>query len=55
MCDVTGHNNSALQIDTGRDRILTEFLTNSIDTLIQVDGDGVSTLASLSILGRNEL
>ena len=54
MSDITGHDDGTLQVDTGRDGILAEFLTNSVDTLIEVDGNGVGTLTSLGILSRNQ-
>ena len=55
MGDIAGHDNGTLQVDAGRDRILGEFLADSIDTLVQVDGNGVLTLTSLGILSRNQL
>ena len=54
MGNVTGHDDGALQVDTGRDGILAEFLAHGIDTLVEVDDDALLTLTSLGILGRNQ-
>ena len=52
---VAGHDNGALQVDAGGNGILRQLLAHGVDALVQVDGDGVLALASLGILGRNEL
>ena len=52
MGDVAGHDDGALQVDTGRDRILRQLLANCVETLVQVDGDGVLTLSGLGELTR---
>ena len=54
MSDIASHDDGALQVHTGADRILRQFLAHSVDALIQVDDDGVLTLASLSVFSGNQ-
>ena len=54
MCNIASHNDGTLQVDAGTNRILREFLTNSIDTLVQVDLYTLATLAGLTQLFRNQ-
>ena len=55
MSNVASHDDGSLQVDTGRNRILTEFLANGVDTLVQVDLDTLTTLTGLTELLRNQL
>ena len=54
MSDITGYNDGTLQVDAGADRILRQFLANSIDTLVQVDLDTLTTLTGLAQLLWNQ-
>ena len=54
MSDIAGYDDGALQIDTCRNGIFRQFGTYRVDALVQVDNDGVATLACLSILSGNE-
>ena len=47
MSDITCHNDCSVQRDTGRDRILREFLANLSDWLVEVNRDCI-TLACLT-------
>ncbi len=55
MGDVTGHDDGTLQVHSGRNGILRQFLAHSIDTLVEVDLDGVLSLTGLGILCRDKL
>ena len=54
MCNVACHDDGALQVDTGADGILGQLGTYGVDALVQVNLDGVGTLAGLGILGGNQ-
>ena len=54
MSNVTGHDDGTLQVHTGRDRILREFLAHSIDTFVEVDLDTLATLTRVAQFLRNQ-
>ena len=55
VSDVTGHDDSALQVDTGRDRILRQFLAYGINALVQVYFNALTAFTRLAQLLRNQL
>ena len=55
VSDVTSHDDSTLQVDTGAYRILAQLSTNSIDTLVEVNLDTLGTLTWVAKLLRNQL
>ena len=55
MGDVAGHDDGALQIDTGGDRILRQFLAHGVDALVEVYLDALGALTRLSEFLGNKL
>ena len=47
VCDVASHDDGAFQVDARGDGILGEFCTDGVDALVEVDDDGVLSLAGL--------
>ena len=55
MSDVTGNDNRSFQVDTGRDRILGQFCTNSVNTFVEVDFYAFRTFTRIAKLFGNQL
>ena len=53
--DVAGHDDGSLQIDARRNGVFRQLAAHGVDALIQVDFDGVLTLAGLGVFGGNQL
>ncbi len=54
MSNVTSHDDSTLQVHTSRNRILAQFLANSVNALVQVNLDALAAFAWTTILFRNQ-
>ena len=54
MGNVTGNDDGTLQVDTGGNRILRQFLANGVDAFVEVNLNTLATFAGLAQLFGNQ-